>query len=99
MGRRPKDNPLHLTTWEMRLINLYAEKDGWLHGYDARDQLSGKKPANPTLYRVLNALHERGMLDCRWEQAQKACKRKTPRRRLYKINDLGRQALAARRKR
>lgn len=49
--------------------------------------------AHGTLYRALNRLNTRGLLESRWEDPAIAAAEERPRRRLYRITALGETAL------
>lgn len=81
-------------------IEAAREGEEWLHGYafakrisEGRD--SKRLTAHGTLYKALGRLDDSGLLEHRWEDPAAALEAGRPRRRLYRITGLGRQACAA----
>jgi DNA-binding PadR family transcriptional regulator len=91
--------PIELDILEVS-IDTAAVGDGWLHGYAIAKHISQGRDARPltahgTLYKALARLHEAGHLEHCWEEPEVALSEGRPRRRLYRVTGLGRQAYAA----
>jgi DNA-binding PadR family transcriptional regulator len=72
---------------------------GWVHGFAVakrvRDASGARRlTSHGTLYKALGRLAEGGLLESRWEDAATALAEGRPRRRLYRITELGAEALA-----
>lgn len=69
------------------------------HGFELAKSLadgnaSKQLTAYGTLYRALGRLEDMGLLTSRWEDPQAAADEGRPLRRLYRLTDLGKRALA-----
>lgn len=83
---------------ERRILEITARRDE-VHGFAlAADLASGddKKRliGHGTLYKALDRLREQGYLESRWEDPADSAREGRPRRRLYRITDAGRIAVA-----
>lgn len=67
------------------LEQFLREPDRWLHGYDLMQDL---QIASGSLYPILMRLHDRGVLDARWEDSTSPGR---PRRRMYRLTKDGRE--------
>lgn len=78
MGRRPSAQTISV------LEALLDEPDAWVHGYDMCKTVG---LASGTLYPILMRLHDRGVLETRWEDSPNEGR---PRRHLYRLTRDGR---------
>ena len=79
MGRRPSPQTLAVAE------HLLAFPDRWVHGYDLSVEL---ELASGTLYPILMRLHDRGILETRWEDSPLEGR---PRRHLYRLTREGKR--------
>lgn len=71
------------------------EAHGFLLARELRDRQGAKRlTAYGTLYKALERLEQRGYLDSRWEDPNRAAEDGRPRRRFYRLTIVGEQALA-----
>ena len=93
-----------LLVLEVQILAAAAEqrraRGGEFHGFELAKLLADRNgsralTAHGTLYKALGRLHDGGLLEARWEDADLALAEGRPRRRLYSITGLGAQALAA----
>lgn len=75
----------------VEVLRSLLDADGeWIHGYDIVKRLG---IASGSLYPILMRLHDRGVLETRWEDSPTAGR---PRRHMYRLTQEGtRWALAA----
>ncbi|MEP6659408.1 MAG: helix-turn-helix transcriptional regulator [Acidimicrobiales bacterium] len=92
-----------LLSIEVQILQVAAEqrrvRDGEFYGFELAKLLadhdeSRALTAHGTLYKALGRLHDGGLLEARWEDAETALAEGRPRRRLYSITGRGAQALA-----
>lgn len=94
--RRKHDSdlvPLELAILSTAIALKRAGNDDF-HGYaiatELRDLTEGRRlTAHGTLYRALERLEQRGLLESRLEDADSAAAERRPRRRLYSVTALG----------
>lgn len=79
MGRSPSMRTVAV------LKRFLREPDRWLHGYDLIEELY---IASGTLYPILMRLHDRDILDARWEDSPSPGR---PRRHTYRLTAEGRE--------
>jgi PadR family transcriptional regulator, regulatory protein PadR len=79
MPRRPDTSPQTLRV----LDALLRRPDGWRYGYDLSKETGLK---SGTLYPILVRLAERGVLETRWEQAERPGR---PARHVYRLTAEG----------
>lgn len=96
MRRRPGE----LLPLERRILELSASNRGEIHGFAIAKELGSERDkqrliGHGTLYKALDRLRDQGYLESRWEDPAKAERERRPRRRLYRITDAGRIAVAA----
>lgn len=75
-------------------IALLRRGDGEFHGYAIAKEVSSqggakKLTAHGTLYRALERLEIRGLVESRWEDPEIAAMELRPRRRLYRVTAEG----------
>lgn len=75
-------------------IGMLRGGDGEFHGYAVAKAIASQDAArrltgHGTLYRALERLEQRGLLESRWEDAEAAAAEDRPRRRLYRITAEG----------
>ena len=99
MGRRPKNNPWHLTRNEWRVldgIRLHQGAEG-IHGWELRKRLQETLgpdcPPKPTLYRVLSRLEKEEMLHRKLVHPTDDHRWPGPPRQLFRVTDRGLEAL------
>lgn len=95
MKRRPGE----LLPLERRILEITATRRDEIHGFALAEELGrGDKKrliGHGTLYKALDRLREQGLLESHWEDHETAERERRPRRRLYRITDGGRLAIAA----
>jgi len=79
MARRPSPQTLAV------LSALLDDPTAWMHGYDVGKSVG---LASGTLYPILMRLHDRGILDTRWEDSPGEGR---PRRHMYRLTNDGRR--------
>ncbi|MFP5299422.1 MAG: PadR family transcriptional regulator [Actinomycetota bacterium] len=92
--------PGQLLPIEQRILAVAATERGETHGFALATRLATQDEANKlvghgTLYKALDRLRREGLLEARWEDPSLAEQEGRPRRRLYRITDLGRAALSS----
>lgn len=85
---------------EVRILATAAVTREEIHGFAlarrlASDDEDNRLVGHGTLYKALDRLREQGFLESRWEDPAVAELERRPRRRLYRITDAGRVALAS----
>jgi DNA-binding PadR family transcriptional regulator len=78
----------------LRAAARTSEVHGFAVARELRDAHGGGLTAHGTLYKALSRLAVAGLLAHRWEAPELAEAQGRPRRRLYRITDAGRAALA-----
>ena len=83
-----------------RGMALKVQGGGSFHGFAMAKLLRGthdaqRLTAHGTLYKALGRLERDGLLASEWEEPALAAQEGRPRRRLYRITELGEAALAA----
>ena len=81
-------------------VSLLRGGEGEFHGYavakEIREQDAARRlTAHGTLYRALERLESRGLIESRWEDPEIAATAERPRRRLYRVTALGERAAEA----
>lgn len=93
----------HLLAIEEDILNVAlatkAGGSGTFHGFAAAkliqtDRDARRLTSQGTLYKALGRLERAGLLASEWEDADTAVAEGRPRRRLYRITNLGERALA-----
>ena len=79
-------------------ITLKAQGSAHFHGFSVAKLIqthdSRRLTAHGTLYKALGRLERAGLLAAEWEDADLAVDEGRPRRRLYRVTDLGATSLA-----
>lgn len=83
---------------ERRILEITAASNE-IHGFALAGELASgddmkRLIGHGTLYKALDRLRQQGYLESRWEHPAEAERQRRPRRRLYRITDEGRIAVA-----
>jgi len=92
-----------LLALEHQILQITAARRDETYGFALAEELArgdgggddkGRLIGHGTLYKALDRLREQGFLESRWEDPRDAERERRPRRRLYRITDAGRVAMA-----